>query len=98
MVLAASWNELAHGGAIPARIIINPSQTQPIPQQDRNHHCNPAPIVNQENSCHPAMIAEYQGPGNTIDRKYQAGPNQQQGSPSGVYARKGKKYPDWHII
>ena len=44
------------------------------------------------------MIDEKQGPGDTIDRIYEAGPDQQQGAPSGVYARKGKKYPDWHIL
>ena len=34
----------------PTIVFIHPSQTNPVPENNRNHHCNPAPVIDKEDS------------------------------------------------
>ena len=58
----------------PLFIFINPPQTQVVPDNDRNHHCQPTPVINKKNLTYPCWFCKKQAPGETIYRKYYTAP------------------------
>ena len=42
----------------PAIVFIHPPQTDPVPENNWNHHCNPAPVIDKEDGFDDVDVKE----------------------------------------